>query len=295
MKPDQQALPPLTPVSTLLQALPFDKSPRLIAAVEMGHAAAGILREFHLRGNTREGAQIKTTAAGSEGLVTAADLGSEAVIAAMLRERFPGDAVLSEEGTGATLPQSASLWIIDPLDGTNNFACGLPHFSLSIAWADGGRTQLGVVVDPVRDDWFIAAAGEGAWHNGRRARVSSASSLAEVMIGFGFYYDRGALMRATLKSVEALFGAGVLGVRRFGSAALDLCYVGVGRFGGFFEYTLSPWDFAAGALFVEEAGGQVSSCLGNGLQLQPMDLLASNARLHPLLLECVADNLRTAR
>lgn len=290
----------LSPVSTVWERLPFDKPVRLATAIAAAHAAASVLLEHFERigqanGDAPADHNFKTGSQGQEGLVTAADLAADRAIGLRIRGDFPEDGLWSEEGQAGEGVGRGSWWIVDPLDGTNNFACGVPQFSVSIAYCEAGVARLGVVVDPVRDDWYIAVEGQGAWLNDCRAKVHPRGRLEEVLIGFGFYYDRGALMRATLASLAGLFEAGVLGVRRFGSAALDLCQVGVGRFGGFFEYTLSPWDFAAGALFVREAGGQVSDCSGQPLSLVRSDVLASNGLFHPRLVELVAENLRKAR
>lgn len=218
--------------------------------------------------------------------VSDADLESEQRIAGLLREEFPGHELLGEE-TLAGAADAEHLWVIDPLDGTTNYAHGLPHFAVSIAYYYRGEPHVGVVYNPARNDWFIAVRGGGATHNGRPAEVSSAHSLGEVLVGCGFYYDRGAMMRATLDAIAELFAQNVHGIRRFGTAALDLCHVGCGYYGGYFEYQLSPWDFAAGRLFVEEAGGRVTTARGEPLAMQPGSVLASNGHLHEALQEIV--------
>ena len=219
-------------------------------------------------------------------LVTDADLQSEQIIAGIIREAFPDDEILGEEGHAADVTADR-LWIIDPLDGTTNYAHGIPHFAVSIAFYEGGRPQCGVVLNPARGDRYTVIAGEGAYHNGQRAQVSPAKSLGEVLVGVGFYYDRGAMMEATLAAVHALFKQQIHGIRRFGTAALDLCQVGMGWYGAFFEYQLSPWDFAAGRLFVEEAGGRVTTCRGEDVPLEKTSILASNTHLHEAVLEIV--------
>jgi myo-inositol-1(or 4)-monophosphatase len=143
------------------------------------------------------------------------------------------------------------------------------------------------VLNPARGDLFTAVAGEGAHYNGKRASVSPAGQLSEVLVGVGFYYDRGAMMEATLAAVGDLFRRQIHGIRRMGTAALDLCQVGVGWYGGFFEYQLSPWDFAAGRLFVEEAGGRVTTGRGDALPLSKISVCASNGKLHEAMLEIV--------
>jgi myo-inositol-1(or 4)-monophosphatase len=219
-------------------------------------------------------------------LVTDADLQSEQIIAGIIREAFPGDEILGEEGHAADVT-APRLWVIDPLDGTTNYAHGIPHFAVSIAFYEQGLARCGVVYNPARGDRYTVIAGQGAHHNGRRVSVSPAKSLSEVLVGVGFYYDRGAMMEATLASIHALFKQQIHGIRRFGTAALDLCQVGSGLYGAFFEYQLSPWDFAAGRLFVEEAGGRVTTARGEPLPLVKSSVLASNSHLHAAVLEIV--------
>ncbi len=226
-------------------------------------------------------------------LVTDADLASEAAIVALIRRTFPNHEILGEEGQTADL-SADDLWIVDPLDGTTNFAHQVPHFAVSIAYYRQGAPQCGVVWNPIRDDWYEASAGQGAWHNGERVSVSQAAQLSDVLVGVGFYYDRGAMMEATLAAIADLFRQQIHGIRRFGTAALDLCHVGTGLYGAFFEYQLSPWDFAAGRLFVEEAGGRVTTCAGDALPLAKSHVLASNAALHESMLTIVRRHLQAA-
>jgi myo-inositol-1(or 4)-monophosphatase len=232
----------------------------------------------------RDGVDIRQK--GGWNLVSDADVESEHAIVEVIRQAFPSHAVLGEEShhddAGAE-----HLWVVDPLDGTNNFAHAIPHFAISIAYYRGGRPECGVVYSPVRGDWFVAARGRGALHNEKPARVSAHGGLDEVLVGVGFYYDRGATMRATLAAIEEVFQHGIHGIRRFGTASLDLCMVGVGAFGAFFEYELSPWDFAAGRLFVEEAGGRVTTCQGQDIPLSKTTVLASNGHLHEAMLKIV--------
>ncbi len=223
----------------------------------------------------------------SYNLVSDADVESEQAIARVIRETFPQHALLGEEGLEGDV-QAEHLWIIDPLDGTTNFVHHLPHFAISIAYYQNCEAHTGVVVNPIRDDWFVSVRGEGAWHNDRRVHVSRHDTLNQVLVGTGFYYDRGAMMEGTLNALRDLFHRDIHGVRRFGTASLDLSMVGVGGFGAFFEYELSPWDFAAGRLFVEEAGGQVTTCDGRALPLAKTSVLASNGHLHDTVLEIVA-------
>lgn len=220
-------------------------------------------------------------------LVSDADLEAERAIVAVIREAFPGHEILGEESHAGDVG-AEHLWIIDPLDGTNNYAHKIPHYAVSVAYYRGGRAECGIVYNPARDEWHVAARGQGAYLNGRRARVGEEARLDQVLVGVGFYYNRGALMQATLDAVGDLKRLGIHGIRRFGTASLDLCMVGLGQFGAYFELELSPWDFAAGRLFVEEAGGRVTTAHGEPLPLTRSGILATNGRLHGAMLDVVA-------
>jgi myo-inositol-1(or 4)-monophosphatase len=221
-------------------------------------------------------------------LVSEADTASERAIVEVIRGTHPDHAVLGEELHSADVT-AEHLWIVDPLDGTTNFAHGLDHFAVSIAYYRAGTAECGVVHVPQREEWFTAVRGGGAFHDGERMSVAPEERLADVLVGVGFYYDRGAMMEATLGAVGELFRAGIHGVRRFGTASLDLCQVALGRYGAFFEYELAPWDFAAGRLIVEEAGGRVTTCTGDALPIARSTVLASNGRLHDAMLGIVAE------
>jgi myo-inositol-1(or 4)-monophosphatase len=255
---------------------------------EVAEAAAkvgGAVAAGHFRGGIE--AVVKNAAGdpGTYNMVTQADLDGERAIVEEIRRTFPGHAVLGEElhgggdETAATLA-SEHLWIIDPIDGTSNFVHGIPHFGVSVAYYHRGVAACGVVGNPITDDWFTAVRGRGAYHNGRRATVSPCRRIDEILVGFGYYYDRGAMMEASLDVARETLRRNSHGIRRMGAATLDLAYVGIGSFGAFFEYELSPWDFAAGRLFVEEAGGQVTTCHGDPLPLAKTSLLASNGLVH---------------
>ena len=222
----------------------------------------------------------------SYNLVSEADIKSEQAVVAVIREAFPEHAVMAEESQPDRI-QAEHLWVIDPLDGTTNFVHGIAHFAISIAYYHAGQPICGVVFNPARGDWYEAVRDQGAQHNGQTVRVSSESRLDEALIGVGFYYDRGAMMEATLAAVGDLFRQDIRGIRRFGTAALDLAEVARGGFGAFFELQLSPWDFAAGRLFVEESGGRVTDCAGRPLPLAKSSVLASNGLLHDALLGVV--------
>ena len=219
-------------------------------------------------------------------LVSDADVEAEHAIAAVIRTRYPDHAILGEEAYQGDAT-AEHLWVVDPIDGTNNFAHAIPHFAVSVAYYHQGVAQVGVVYNPITGDWSIAARGQGAEHNGRPARVQEATRLDQVIVGVGFYYDRGAMMEATLNAIRDLKHQQIHGIRRFGTASLDLVAVGLGRFGAYFEYELSPWDFAAGRLFVEEAGGSVTDARGGPLPLGKSSVLASNGALHASTLAIV--------
>ncbi len=263
----------------------MNRSEELNVAIDAAKVAGDILQDHYRRG-TR--GSIKTTGEGNQGLVTAADLAAERAISEILLASFSDHAILAEEEHADTM-SAEHLWVVDPLDGTNNFAHGIPHYAVSIAYYRKGIAQCGVVYDPSRDDWFTCEAGQGSWHNNQRVNVNSAATLDTTMIATGFYYDRGQLMRRTLSAMERFFESNVQGVRRFGAASLDLVGVGVGWYGGYFEYTLSPWDFAAARLFVEQAGGKVTDCEGKDLKLEKTSVLATNTLLHVPMLEVVRE------
>ena len=265
--------------------------PLNVALAAADQAESILRRHFVDLGHLR--IENKTRDAQDQGLVTDADLESEQAIVQSIRSAFPKHQILAEEEhTSAAGAQAEHLWIIDPLDGTNNFAHGLPHYAISIAYYRRGEPQIGLVVQPETGDRYWAKQGEGSWQRSagqpdRRLRVSAANRLDQTLVGVGFYYDRGQMMRDTLAAIERLFGRNVHGIRRMGTAALDLVQVARGQFGGFFEYHLAPWDVAAGRLIVEEAGGRVTDCQGQPLPLAAGSLLASNRHLHDELLEQV--------
>ncbi|QDV36033.1 inositol monophosphatase family protein [Tautonia plasticadhaerens] len=258
--------------------------PELTVAEQAARAAGTVLARCFERGVAHRSKDVGN-------LVTDADLEAEHAIVAVLREAYPGHSILGEEEAKHGDLDAEHLWVVDPLDGTNNFAHRLDHFAVSVAYYRGGRAECGVVLSPIRGDLFTAVRGVGAFRNGEPARVAPHETLDQAMVGVGFYYDRGEMMEATLRSVSGLFRRNIHGIRRFGTAALDLCMVGCGQFGAFFEYQLSPWDFAAGRLFVEEAGGRVTDCLGRDLPLAVTSVLASNGTLHEEVLAVVREHL----
>ena len=236
----------------------------------------------------REGTEIRYK--GSHDLVSDADVEAEKLIVEVIRSTFPDHSFLGEEEHSDSV-DAEHLWVIDPVDGTNNFAHGVPHFGISIGYVHNGVRTAGVVYHPALNELYAAARGEGATVNGEPARVSSVTTLKEALAVTGFYYDRGKTMEETLSTIRELFLRGVHGIRRYGAASLDLCYVGCGRFEVYFEYELKPWDFAAGALFVEEAGGAVTACTGKSLPLAHTSLIATNGALHDELVALVKEHV----
>ncbi len=224
---------------------------------------------------------------GANNLVTEADLAAQKTIIEMIGTHFPDHSIIAEEQDLEVKSGAPEQWIIDPLDGTNNYAHNIPHFSISIAFARSGRVEAGVVFDPGRDEMFTAVRGKGAYLNGKQIGVSRARSLKEAVVATGFYYDRGLIMRKTLHSIEKLFEANLHGIRRFGTASLDLCWVACGRFDAYFEYTLSVWDFAAGMLILEEAGGRCTDQEGKELDLSSGGIAVSNGNFHEQFLAVV--------
>ena len=225
-------------------------------------------------------------------LVTDVDVAAERCIAAMISEVFPDHAIWGEEEQAGDR-NAEYLWVVDPLDGTTNYTHKIPHFAVSIALLHHGQPKMGIVWNPVREDLYAARLGGGAYHNGRRLHVNSEATLDQSLIGTGFYYDRGAMMEATLGAIGDCFRQNIHGIRRFGAASLDLAHVADGLYGAFFEYQLAPWDYAAGQLLVTEAGGRVTDCSGNPLAMRESTILASNGLLHDQMLSIVSPRVGT--
>ena len=253
------------------------------------HAAAAGCEELR----QRFGRRVEVESKGIANFVSEADKEAERVILETLRGECPTHGFLAEESQSSIVSSVDHLWIVDPLDGTSNFLHGIPHFAVSIAYYRSGYAELGVVVNPISQDWYIAVKGQGAWTSHGRQSVCGATRLDEAMVSCGFYYDRGAMMRATLDTIATLFECHIHGIRRFGAAALDLCNLGCGQYGLFFEYRLHPWDYAAGQLFVHEAGGLCTTCDGHPLPLDgPSSIYASNKKLHPASMQKIEPHWR---
>jgi len=261
----------------------------LEVAIEAAREAGGILL-------TELDRPVNISYKGDVDIVTQADKRSEQAIVTRLRTHFPKHAIVGEEGgaqsaTSADTSGSKFTWYVDPLDGTTNFAHGFPWFCVSIGLAEGapGKEELlaGVVYQPVTQELFTAAKGEGAYRNNKRIHVSKIDKLATSLLGTGFPAHK----RAQNPNIHYYWNFTLRshGVRRAGSAALDLASVACGRFDGFWEFGLNPWDTAAGVLLVREAGGTVTDFAGQPYQLGARELLASNTLIHAEMQALAAD------
>ena len=219
-------------------------------------------------------------------IVTDVDLQSEHEISTALLQAFPSHTLLGEEGGARGGGDTRYRWIVDPLDGTTNYAHGFPFFCVSIGLEVEGEMALGVAYDPSLDELFVAEAGRGASVNGQPIRASSTTELSQALLATGFPYDRAEFPRA-LRSFEAL-SLRSQAVRRAGSAVLDLCYVACGRLDGYWEHHVRAWDVAAGSLIVVEAGGAVTATDGSAFSVDSGQVLSSNGVLHPALTEVLA-------
>jgi len=219
-------------------------------------------------------------------LVTDVDLASEKLVCDTLLAAFPSHTILGEEGGTLGGDDRRFRWLVDPLDGTTNYAHGFALFCVSIGLEVQGELTFGAVYAPCQDELFVAERGRGATLNGMPISVSDVSELRQAMVATGFPYDRDALPRA-LRSFEVMSRASQA-VRRVGSAALDLCYVGCGRFDAYWEHVVKPWDMGAGALIVLEAGGRVSATDGSGFSVDAGQVLSSNGRLHRAMIEALS-------
>jgi myo-inositol-1(or 4)-monophosphatase len=227
--------------------------------------------------------QLHPELKGEIDLVTEYDLRSEKLLIESVRQNFPNEAILAEEGGSSG--KGETCWIIDPLDGTTNFTHGIPIFTISIAWGIDMQPQLGVVYDPIRNEMFHAVKEGGAWLNDHPIQVSGQDELNSSLLVTGFSYD---IRENPDNNLNHFFDLSLRsrGVRRLGSAALDLAYIAAGRFDGYWELRLWPWDWAAGALLVREAGGLVTRAEGSGdIFEEPRSILATNGHIHQQMLE----------
>ena len=261
--------------------------------VKAARAGGKILLDFFEK-------ELRIDYKGEKNLVTDADRGAEAIIVETIRSSFPDHRFLGEEGGSysgsgeTTSAESIYKWIIDPLDGTTNFAHTFPMFCVSIALERSGEIVFGVVLDPVRDEIFLAETGQGATLNGRPIRVSKTEQLNDSLLVTGFAYDIRRNLEHNLDHFTN-FSIRAQGIRRTGTAALDLCYVAMGRLDGFWEMKLSPWDTAAGALICGEAGGRVTTFKGAPASIYLKEILATNGKIHSEMIDVLALPKRTPR
>jgi myo-inositol-1(or 4)-monophosphatase len=237
----------------------------------------------------RFGQQLEINKKGTIDLVTDVDMAIERRFRALIAERFPDHQILAEELGGAALAPAGPCWVFDPIDGTTNFAHGLPIFCSSLALEIDGVAVVAAVYDPNRKELFTAERGGGAFLNGQPLRVSSAARLVDAMLVTGFPYD----VHLRVEEIVGLFGAFVgqaRAVRRLGSAAIDLCYVASGRLDGFWETDLQPWDIAGGALIAAEAGGRVTNTDGAPFSSRGGHVLAANEQLHAQMLALIRNH-----
>jgi myo-inositol-1(or 4)-monophosphatase len=246
-------------------------------AVRLAHRAGEVQRDRY-----ESRLEIRTKSSSID-LVTEVDEICEALIVEGIRDERPGDSILAEEGGGEEKPDSEWRWIIDPLDGTVNYAHGLPCFCVSIGVERAGVREVGVVYEPLRGELFHATRGGGAFLGERRLSVSRAERVAEALVATGFSYDVHTSGADNLGQLSAMLKS-ARGIRRDGSAALDLCYVAAGRFDAYWEFKLHPWDVAAGLLIVAEAGGHTTDLEGATAPDSGEVVVASNGRLHEELL-----------
>jgi myo-inositol-1(or 4)-monophosphatase len=251
-------------------------------AVQIAHDAGLILTERMGRKS------LQVSNKGVIDLVTEADLAAESFIIERIQAHYPRHAILAEEsGATHTVEHNSEFkWIIDPLDGTTNYAHGYPCFCVSVALERAGQVVIGAIYDPLRDEMFAAERGEGATLNGRRIRVSEVEEVSNAMVCTGFPYD--VRDRGDFARHFANFIMQAQAIRRDGSAALDLAYVACARFDGFFEEGLRPWDVAAGVLLVEEAGGRVSHFNGQPFDIYTPPIVASNGLVHEQMMRVLA-------
>ncbi|MGE0734947.1 MAG: inositol monophosphatase family protein [Alphaproteobacteria bacterium] len=235
-------------------------------------AARALVRDFG------EVEQLQVSRKGPADFVSAADLRCEETVRYELSRARPKFGWLMEEAGAIIGEDKDNRWIVDPLDGTTNFLHGVPQFAISIAHEQAGEIVAGIIYQPINDELFWSEKGGGAWLNNRRLRVSSREHLADSLIATGLPFKGSQRHPEYLKTLHAIIPE-VAGIRRFGSAALDLAWVAAGRFDAFWEFGLSPWDVAAGLLLVREAGGMVSEVEGGSGMLGSGSILASNARL----------------
>jgi myo-inositol-1(or 4)-monophosphatase len=219
------------------------------------------------------------------GIVTEADKNAEAYLMRNIFRKFPKSSIITEE-TGEHGKSQELVWVIDPLDGTTNYAHGFPWFCVSIGVYENGKPRAGVIYQPLTKERFFAETGKGAYLNGKRLKVSTTNNLQDSLLGTGFYYNTGEQLKEEIEIFRRVQDK-ALGVRRPGSAAMDLAYVACGRYDGFWERGLASWDVAAGFILVREAGGKVTGYDGGDVGIHDAEVVASNGRLHRPILELI--------
>jgi myo-inositol-1(or 4)-monophosphatase len=249
-------------------------------ACDLARRAGAIQRE---RYETK--LDIRTKSADID-LVTEVDKQCEALIVAGIEAARPADAIVAEEGGGRDSANAEFRWVVDPLDGTTNFAHGFPRFCVSIGVEQHDETAVGVVYDPLLDECFVAVRGAGAWLGERRLAVSVETNLGQSLVATGFAYDVHRSREDNLSHFASVLKA-ARGIRRDGSAALDLCYVAAGRLDAYWELKLHAWDVAAGALIVSEAGGRVSDLDGGAAPRSGARIVSSNGHIHGAILDAL--------
>ncbi len=260
-----------------------DYAKELEIAKEAAYEASKIIREF------RESHEFKINFKGKNDLVTDADLASEEQILKIIRKAFPEDQVLAEESSKQQVLPEKRTWLVDPIDGTTNFAHGFPVFCVSIALWEQQEARMGLVLEVNKDECFYAIKGQGAFLNGSPIRISSIEEPAYSMIGTGFPYNDLSLLQNYLNLFEWLLHR-TQGMRRPGAASYDLCCVAAGRFDGFYEYALNPWDVGAASLIVQEAGGRVTDWKGGSNWLFGQRIVAGNPGIHGFLLNAIQEH-----
>jgi myo-inositol-1(or 4)-monophosphatase len=254
----------------------------LETSVEIAREAGALLAKYFER-------RVPFELKGEYDLVTEADRASEQLVVERLRAHFPSHSIVAEEGGGHT-GKSEYCWYVDPLDGTTNFAHGFPMYNVTMALEQSGELIAGVIFDPERNEMFTAERGSGAYLNNRRIRVSKVSQLENTLLATGFPSQK----RHQNVNVHFYYQLAMVthGVRRAGSAALDLAYVASGRLDGFWEFGLKPWDMAAGSLLISEAGGKCSDMMGGPVTLRGPNLLADNGLVHQQILDLFGEIFR---
>jgi myo-inositol-1(or 4)-monophosphatase len=263
--------------------------PMLTAAVKAARKAGSIINRASMDLDA-----LTVTTKRKNDFVTEVDQAAEAAVVDIIRKSYPDHAILAEESGASGKADAEHVWIIDPLDGTTNFIHGFPQYSVSIGVTQNGILTHGVIFDPVKNELFTASRGRGAYLNDRRIRVSGRIGLKASLIGTGFPFreiDNFDEYMAMFKSVTRE----TAGIRRAGSAALDLAYVAAGRLDGFWEIGLSPWDVAAGALLIQEAGGLISSLSGEGDFLHAGNVVCGSPKVFSPLLQLVGKHWKKAK